>query len=328
LLMTALGSRRKKFSDCKTFTVPLSETKLKPGELMPSKSVDWQSIRETFEKTELSVSAIARTRGISHTAINKRAEKERWAINAERIELKAKASGLTIARPEPALKPVDWGTIRRLYEGTKTSLAKIALYGAHEGEILLRAENEKWLRFGASRSSLSGSSEYRDGAMRDTATPPSKPAPPLPPAPRIDLRRVRSPRRDVITQDTPLDLPKVRKVAPSQLADVARDGLLNYLINLRDLTANRHIVRDMIEEWNEDNPDKESVYEKLKLLPNIKELGLMWKNAGAAYRAFTDGGEEKRKDGAADAIGDRSSFCQPDTTAEACGCQRKAGWLT
>jgi hypothetical protein len=42
------------------------------------------------------------------------------------------------------------------------------------------------------------------------------------------------------------------------------------------------------------------------LLTNIKELGLMWKNASQAYRGFTDGG--------ADAVGKKER--QDETAAE------------
>lgn len=198
--------------------------------------------------------------------------------------------------------------------------------GIPEVDIDFRIADQGWSRFGR-RTAPTGSSEYRDGAMHATADAvpaPSAPAftgivPPEVCVPRVDLRKVRSPKRAISARDKPpVEFHKARKLKASALADMGRDAAMSYMTQLRDLIGNQDIVNDMLNEWNEDHahddPFPKGKFEALELLTNIKELGLMLKSAGAAYRAFCEGdgavGKKERQNQEAGELAETSPFAQ------------------
>src|SRR4051794_11457661 len=61
---------------------------------------DWASIEREYRGGDTSVSAIGRKHGLSHTAINKRAKKERWTRNQSEVSSASDVSGQTAAQPQ------------------------------------------------------------------------------------------------------------------------------------------------------------------------------------------------------------------------------------
>ncbi len=52
--------------------------------------IDWDSIKELYEGSDMSVRAIAKQYGVSHTAVNKKAKKEGWKRYAPPIKVSTK----------------------------------------------------------------------------------------------------------------------------------------------------------------------------------------------------------------------------------------------
>lgn len=305
---------------------------------MARKTVNWQGVREKFERTSFSVLSIGKDYGVSDTAINNRARKEGWRINADRAELKARVIGGSsgpvgklepkVSDDSPKLATVtdfpakSWVRARELYEGTRMPLRAISRdVGIPEVDLDFKIADQGWSRFGVRRTQPSGLSEYRDGAMRDVppSAPAAEPAPAEPPKPRVDLRKVRAPKRVIAARDKPpVEFNKARKLKSSALADMGRDAAMAYMTQLRDLIGNQDIVHDMLNEWNEDHADDDpfptAKFEALEMLANLKELGLMLKSAGAAYRAFCEGdgavGKKERANEEAKELAENSPFAK------------------
>ena len=303
---------------------------------MTRNATDWAEVKGIFEQTDWSVSKIAKKYDVSDVAIHKHARLGNWTINAQRRKLQARRAGKrtleeAIEDAEAEIKAASAPSdvfptlttndqiverIRVLFTTTGTPIPQIAVEvsaesGTEVGEFDVYGVIDKhdWHRFGSvPPPAATGSSRYdaasvgmRDGGSGAPAPiAAAPPAPMVPPPPRVDLRTIRAPKRDVVLPGAPIPVAKARKVKASQLADIGRDGLAVFLADLRDIMANRASILDIVEEWNADrdddaddpDPAKERIYQKLLSLTDTAALANLWKTAGQAYRSFTDGGAE------------------------------------
>lgn len=275
---------------------------------MPRKNVDWPALRKLFEQTDMSVASIARLHGVSRPAIDKRAEKEGWTVSPAREELKARAVGgsnisekpsePTSGIPREEISPSSWRRARELYEGTRMPLHKIAAdVQISETDIDFKIAEQGWSRFGSSHAQPSRTAEYRDSAMRDPATGDAAPsaahAALAEPIERMrvdpDPARVRSPVRKLSRRDEkPIELSAARRVKPNALVAILRDAGEALCCQIRDAIGNRDSLMDMLDEWNDDNPDKIDKYEAMKAALGLKELSLVLKNTANALKSLAD----------------------------------------
>ena len=306
-----------------------------------AKDIDWQLVELAYTQSERSLREIANSFPVSHVTIRQHAKTHGWLRPSERDKREAvsKAASVTAPASEASAPVVDrpdreanFARVRQLYEHTPTDIAGVIIFlSITQEELDNRIKAEGWVKFDPKRRAApSGSSEYRDGAMHataaDAASAPSVPGVPFTgivpePPPRVDLTKIRAPRRAVSTRDKPpVEFHKARKLKPSALAEMGRDAAMAYIAQLRDLIGNQDIIDDMLKEWSADHTDDDGVvrpkgkFEMLENLHDMKELGLMLKSAGAAYRAFCEGegfqGKKDRQNEDAAELAKTSPFAQ------------------